>query len=59
MLGVHPVLVALVGQVVVDGLGKDLGPPAGPAQDVAQQNGVGARGVPRVQRRDELVHGDR
>ena len=59
VIGVRPVLVRLVGQVVVDRLGEDLRPPPGRAQDVTQQQGVRPRGVARIERRDELVDGHR
>ena len=59
VLGVHPVLVRLGRQVVVDRLGEDLRAPPGAAQDVAQQQGVGPGGVVRVERGDELVDGHR
>ena len=59
VLGVRPVLVRRAGQVVVNGFGEDLGTPPGPPQRVAQEERVGARGVVRVQRGDELVDGHR
>ena len=55
VLGVHPVLVRLGGQVVVDGLGEDLRAPPRLAQHVAQLERVGARRVVRVQGGEELV----
>ena len=59
VLGVHPVLVGQLGQVVVDRLGEDLRAPAGRPQGVAQLEGVRPRGVVRVQGGDELVDGHR
>ena len=59
VLGVHPVLEGLGGQVVVDGLGEDLRAPARLAQGVAQLERVRPRCVVRVEGRDELVDGHR
>ena len=59
MLGIHPMLEGLGGQVVVDRLGEDLRAPPGRPQGGAELQRVGRRGVMRVEAGDELVHGHR
>ena len=56
---VHPVLVGLRRQVVVNRLGENLRSPSGATQDVAQQERVCPGGVMRVERGHELMDGHR